>query len=109
MSNSTGNTLLAILTGVAIGAGIGILYAPDKGSKTRGKIKDGFDDAKHDLQNKFDTVSSQLNDKLTTAKFDLEESYEDLISNMSHKTEEVISFLEDKLAELKRQNAKFQK
>ncbi|MFH6970036.1 YtxH domain-containing protein [Flavobacterium petrolei] len=109
MSNNTGNTLLAVLAGVAIGAGLGILYAPDKGSKTRGKLKDGFDDAKNDLQNKFDTVSSQLNDKLTTAKFDLEDSYEDLVSNMSHKTEEVISFLEDKLAELKRQNAKFQK
>lgn len=109
MSNNTGNTLLAVLAGVAIGAGLGILYAPDKGSKTRGKLKDGFDDAKNDFQNKFDTVSSQLNDKLTTAKFDLEDSYEDLVSNMSHKTEEVISFLEDKLAELKRQNAKFQK
>ncbi|MDD2674824.1 MAG: YtxH domain-containing protein [Flavobacterium sp.] len=109
MSNNTGNTLLAVLAGVAIGAGLGILYAPDKGSKTRGKLKDGFDDAKNDLQNKFDTVSSQLNDKLTTAKFNLEDSYEDLVSNMSHKTEEVISFLEDKLAELKRQNAKFQK
>jgi gas vesicle protein len=109
MSNTTGNTLLAVLAGVAIGAGLGILYAPDKGSKTRGKLKDGFDDAKNDLQNKFDTVSLQLTDKLTTAKFDLEETYEDLVSNMSHKTEEVISFLEEKLAELKRQNAKLQK
>lgn len=109
MSNTTGNTLLAILTGVAIGAGIGILYAPDKGSKTRGKLKDGFDDAKNDLQNKLDSVSLQLSDKLTTAKFDLEETYEDLVSNMSHKTEEVISFLEEKLAELKQQNAKLQK
>ena len=109
MSNSTGNTLMAVLTGVVIGAGLGILYAPDKGSKTREKIKDGYDDAKNDLQNKFDTVSSQFNDKLTYAKFDLEETYEELISNMSHKTEEVISFLEEKLAELKRQNAKLQK
>ena len=109
MSNSTGNTLFAILTGVAIGAGIGILYAPNKGSKTRGKLKDGFDGVKNDLQNKLDSVSLQLSDQLTTAKFDLEETYEDLVSNMSHKTEEVISFLEEKLADLKRQNAKLQK
>jgi gas vesicle protein len=33
MSNSTGNTFLALLTGAVIGAGIGILFAPDKGSK----------------------------------------------------------------------------
>ena len=109
MSNTTGNTLFAILAGVAIGAVIGILYAPEKGSKTRRKLKDGFDGAKNDLQNKLDSVSVQLSDQLTTAKFDLEETYEDLVSNMSHKTEEVISFLEDKLADLKRKNAKLQK
>ena len=44
MSNNAGNTLVAVLTGVAIGAGIGILFAPEKGSKTRKKIKEGFDD-----------------------------------------------------------------
>jgi gas vesicle protein len=109
MSNNTGNTILAVLAGAAIGAGIGILFAPDKGSKTREKFKDGFDDAKNELQNKFESASSQLSDKFTTAKFDLEGTYEDLLSNMSYKTEEVISFLELKLAELKKQNAKLQK
>ena len=39
MSNNTGNTLLALLAGAAIGAIAGILMAPDKGSKTREKIK----------------------------------------------------------------------
>ncbi|MFV8368789.1 YtxH domain-containing protein [Flavobacterium sp. LB2R40] len=109
MSNNAGNTLVAVLTGVVIGAGVGILFAPDKGSKTREKLKDGFDGAKHDLQNKLESVSLQLSDQLTTAKFDLEGTYQELVSNMSHKTEEVISFLEEKLAELKRQNAKLQK
>ena len=109
MSNNTGNTILAVLAGAAIGAGIGILFAPDKGSKTREKFKDGFDDAKNELQNKFESASSQLSDKFITAKFDLEGTYEDLLSNMSYKTEEVISFLELKLAELKKQNAKLQK
>ncbi|SHF99839.1 Gas vesicle protein [Flavobacterium segetis] len=109
MSNNTGNTLVAVLAGIAIGAGIGILYAPDKGSKTRRKVKDGFDDAKNDLHHKFDIVSSQLSDKLSSAKFDLEETYEDLLSNMSNKTDDVISFLEEKLADLKKQKAKLQK
>ena len=39
MSNDSGNILLAVLTGAIIGAGAGILYAPDKGEKTRKKIK----------------------------------------------------------------------
>lgn len=109
MSNNSGNTLLGVLAGIAIGAGLGILFAPDKGSKTRKMVKDGFDDANNDFHHKFDSVSSQLGDKLTTAKFDLEETYEDMVSNMSHKTEDVISFLEEKLANLKKQNAKLQK
>jgi hypothetical protein len=39
----------------------------------------------------------------------LEETYDNLLSNMSHKTEDVISFLETKLADLKKENAKLQK
>lgn len=109
MSNNAGNTLVAVLTGVLVGAGIGIMFAPDKGSKTRKKVKDGFDDAKKDLNHKLDKVSSQLSEKLHSTKFDLEDTYQDLVSSMSHKTEDVISFLENKLADLKKQNAKLQK
>jgi hypothetical protein len=50
-----------------------------------------------------------MKDKLAIAKTDLEETYGDLVSNMSTKTEDVISFLETKLADLKEQNARLQK
>ena len=42
-------------------------------------------------------------------KEDLKDSIEDLLSNSSYKAEEAITFLEEKLAELKKQNAKLQK
>lgn len=109
MSNNSGNTLLALLTGAAIGAGIGILLAPDKGSVTREKIKYGFEDIKNELKFKLENASLEMKDKFSIAKFDLEETYQELVSDISYKTEDVISFLEEKLAELKRQNAKFQK
>ena len=36
---NTGSTLLALVTGAAIGAGVGLLYAPDKGEKNKKEIK----------------------------------------------------------------------
>jgi prefoldin subunit 5 len=39
----------------------------------------------------------------------LKETVENLLSDTSYKAEEAISFLEEKLAELKRENAKLQK
>ncbi|MFA9187164.1 YtxH domain-containing protein [Flavobacterium sp. FBOR7N2.3] len=98
MTNSTGNTIIALVSGAAIGAALGILFAPDKGDNTRKKIKSGYKDLEKDMKA-----------KLATAKVDLEKTYGELVSNMSHKTEDVISFLEIKLAELKEQNAKLQK
>ena len=35
---NTGKVLLSVLAGAAIGASLGILFAPDKGSSTRKKI-----------------------------------------------------------------------
>ncbi|WP_016989598.1 YtxH domain-containing protein [Flavobacterium sp. ACAM 123] len=109
MSNNAGNTLIALIGGVAIGAGLGVLFAPAKGDKTRAKIKDGYKEAKADLDYKYQGLSEEMKTKLKSAKFDLDSSYEDLLSNMSDKTEEVISFLEIKLADLKEQNGKFKK
>ena len=109
MSNSTGNTFLALLTGVAIGTGIGILFAPDKGSKTREKMKEGFDDISNEVKSRLDLAFVELQDKYSIAKIEVEDTYDELVSDISHKTEDVISFLEEKLSELKKQNAKLQK
>ncbi|MDG1871704.1 MAG: YtxH domain-containing protein, partial [Flavobacterium sp.] len=64
---------------------------------------------KKDLKSKYDNLSEEMKDKLAVAKTDLEGTYGELVSNMSSKTEDVISFLETKLADLKEQNARLQK
>jgi gas vesicle protein len=109
MSNNTGNSVLALLVGAAIGAGVGILFAPNKGSKTREKIKEDFDDAKENLKHKFEDVTHQLRKKFEGSKHNLEETYEEMVSNVSYKTEDLINFLETKLADLKEKNTKLQK
>jgi len=109
MSSKTGNSILALLAGAAIGVGLGILFAPDKGSKTRDKMKDGFDDLKDQAKTKWDALEEETKEKFSKSKEDLIETVEDLLSNSSYKAEEAITFLEEKLAELKKQNAKLQK
>lgn len=109
MSSKNANGALALLVGAAIGVGIGILFAPDKGSKTREKMKDGLDDLKDQAKSKWDSFEEETKEKFSKTKEDLKETVDSLLSNSSYKAEEAISFLEEKLAELKKQNAKLQK
>ncbi len=109
MSNKLGHTLLALVTGAAIGAGIGILYAPDNGKKTRKKIKETMDKQSQELKNQLGEIKQNLSNKAGATKENLEQRVENLVSNGSHKAEEVIEILEKKLAKLKEANAKLQK
>ena len=63
-----GNMLLGVLAGAAIGAVLGILYAPDKGSATRNKITKKGKRLAGDLQNQYDEFVSTLKDKFETVK-----------------------------------------
>ena len=109
MSTKFENGILALLAGAAIGVGLGILFAPDKGTKTREKIKDGLDDLKDSAKSKWNSLESESKDKFSKTKADLKDTVNDLLSDSSYKAEETITFLEEKLAELKKQNAKLQK
>ena len=77
--------------------------------ETREKIKDGLDDLKDDVKSKWHALENETKEKFSQTKDDLKDSVEHLLSNSSYKAEEAITFLEEKLAELKKQNAKLRK
>ncbi|MCM4172501.1 hypothetical protein DHD32_13500 [Arenibacter sp. TNZ] len=109
MTNDSGNTLLALLTGAAIGAGIGILYAPDKGTKTRKRIKKKAMETTDDLTSRISHAKEELTKTAEAKKVDFDQKLEETISNMSYKADDIISALEKKLSDLKVKNAQLQK
>ena len=109
MSVKNGNGIIALLAGAAIGVAIGVLLAPDKGSETRKKMKDGLDDLKDQAKSKWDNLDDETKQKFTDTKDNLKGKVDDFLSSSSYKAEEAITYLEEKLADLKKQNAKLQK
>lgn len=109
MNSSKKNMLLALMAGTAIGAGMGILYAPDSGSKTRGKIKSKTLETTHDLTEKLKNAKDDLTKVAQEKRLDFEEKLDGLITKASRKADGVILGLEEKLETLRKQNAKLQK
>ena len=89
---STGNTLLALITGAAIGAGVGLLYAPDSGDKTRKKLRDDAQNAQDRLNKKYNETSSNLSEKAKKARTDFEARLERLC--LQQVTKQMIFYLQ---------------
>ena len=72
---NAGKVFLGVLAGIATGAVLGVLFAPDKGSETRKKIgkkkddiKEKFEDFIEDMTEKFDKTKEEVVDFVKNAK-----------------------------------------
>jgi len=59
MENSNGKTALALLTGLAAGAALGILFAPRSGKETRDALRAKGEDMKGDLDARIEEARNE--------------------------------------------------
>jgi gas vesicle protein len=65
---NTGKVLLGVLAGVAVGATLGILFAPEKGSSTRKKISKKGSDYAEELEDNFNEFIDGISTKYGNVK-----------------------------------------
>jgi gas vesicle protein len=81
---SSGKVLLGVLAGVAVGAALGVLFAPDKGWNTRKRISKKAEDITDDLREKFDEFLDSISVKVDEAR----EDFADISEKNRAKTDE---------------------
>ncbi len=60
--NDNGKIVTALLAGVAVGAVLGLLFAPEKGSETRDKINESLADLGEAIKERAEEQFDQIND-----------------------------------------------
>ena len=65
---SSGKIVLGLLAGIAAGATLGLLLAPDKGSSTRKKLTQKSNDYVVEIENKFNEFIDGINKKYENGK-----------------------------------------
>ncbi len=89
----TGKVILGALAGLATGAILGILFAPEKGTETRKKIANKGKDAADELKDNYNSIINSLTSKLESAKNEGKNYYDegkDLVQNAKSQLDGVL-------------------
>lgn len=70
---SLGKVLLGVLAGIAVGAMLGILFAPEKGSVTRKKVSKKGEDYADALKEKFNEFLESVSEGFENVKKEVSE------------------------------------
>ena len=77
---ASSKSFFSLLAGLAAGAAFGILYAPDKGWKTRARVKKAAANGYEDLKENLGDLGNKVDEKAAQAKASLKDIRETLRS-----------------------------
>ncbi len=97
MSNSS-KSLLSFLMGAAAGAAIGMLFAPEKGTQTRGKLSFLLDKYKNQLE---DLVQELVKARKSLPDSQARSEGEKVIKNAKEKAEKLLEDVDDLIGQIK--------
>ncbi len=89
--NGTVKVISAVVVGALVGAALGILFAPEKGSRTRRNIANGAKDLADDLIQRIKDEASVLRQKANDLEELAKEKFEEMTSNAKQDIEEAIN------------------
>lgn len=81
--------IVALLAGLAVGAVVGILFAPESGADTRGKISDKAGDLADNVKDKYQSAKEKLSSKADEAT----EIKDQVVEDVRKKTKEAADHL----------------
>lgn len=76
MKSTSKIAIFSLIAGAAIGAICGILFAPDKGSVTRKKLRDKAEDLSDNLSEKYDYLKTEVKNMKSKLKTDKKQTVE---------------------------------
>lgn len=101
--------LFGFILGAAFGTVLGVLVAPQEGSKTRKQLMHEANQMKDRLDEDFGKYSELVSDKFKETTEEIGQEIDKLVSSATKTTEETIANLEKRLATLRQENGKAEK